>query len=457
MPRHLFSHRTRVAVPADFLFRWLVAPGGLERLNPPWERVRILERRGGIADGGTVTLSTRVGPFSLRWVSQHQGYVDGSQFQDLQLSGPFRYWLHTHRVEPDCVDAAWMIDEIEFEMPLGMPVGSGFVNTKLARMFAYRHRVTAADATAHFRFAASPKLNVLVSGSSGLVGSALVPFLTGGGHRVTRLVRRPLKDASPQLLWDPLAGKLDPAELGGHDAVVHLAGETIAGRWSARKKLRIRESRVAGTRMLCEVLGGMQRPPKTLIAASAIGIYGDRDAEVLSEETRRGSGFLADVCAEWEAATKAAEERGIRVVHLRLGVVLSAAGGALQKMLLPFKLGAGGIVGSGRQFWSWIALDDAIAAILHALQTPSLAGAVNTVAPTAATNREFTKALGRVLRRPTVIPMPAFGARLAFGGEMADAVLLSSQRVEPRRLLQSGFSFAFPDLEPALRHLLGKD
>jgi uncharacterized protein (TIGR01777 family) len=299
-------------------------------------------------------------------------------------------------------------------------------------------------------------MNILVSGSTGLVGSALVPSLTADGHTVTQLVRT----ASPHLdrtaLWDPVKGEIDTAALEGQDAVVHLAGENIAtGRWTAAKKARIKDSRVNGTRLLCEALSRLSRPPQALLCASAIGYYGSRGDEVLTEESSAGSGFLADICREWEAAAAPAVQKGIRVVHLRFGVIFSARGGPLTKMLTPFRLGVGGRIGSGRQYLSWVAIDDVMGAIHHALRTSSLQGPVNVVAPRPVTNLEFTKTLGRVLGRPTIAPLPGFMARLMLG-EMADELLLASARVQPTRLLDTHYPFRFPELEGALRHLLGK-
>ena len=296
-------------------------------------------------------------------------------------------------------------------------------------------------------------MKVLVTGSTGFIGSALVSALTAAGHQVTRLVRK-LAGAG-EVRWDPTAGAIDTGGLEGHDAVVHLAGENIAGRWTAAKKQRIRESRVNGTRLLTEALAKLSRRPRALVCASAIGYYGDRGEEKLREGSPPGKGFLADTCVAWEAAAKPAADAGLRVVHLRIGVVLHPAGGALKQMLLPFKLGAGGVIGSGRQYMSWIALDDLIGIFQHALANDSLRGPANAVAPNPATNREFTKTLGKVLSRPTIFPMPAFAARLAFG-EMADELLLASTRVEPARLAASGYSFAYPQLEAALRHLLSR-
>jgi len=294
---------------------------------------------------------------------------------------------------------------------------------------------------------------IAVTGSSGLIGSALVRFLTKGGHRVTRLVRRsPV--GSDEVQWDSGEGVQDLSRLEGVDAVVHLAGENIAsGRWTSRRKAEIRRSRVEGTRRLCESLARLARPPKVLVSASAIGFYGDRRDEILREDTPPGTDFLAGVCREWEAATEAASRAGVRVVQVRFGVILSPAGGALKKMLLPFKLGMGGRIGNGAQFMSWITLDDAVGATNHALITGSLVGPVNAVAPAPVTNSEFTRTLARVLRRPALAPMPAFAARLAFG-ELADALLLSSARVIPTKLEGSGYRFLHLELESALKHLL---
>jgi uncharacterized protein (TIGR01777 family) len=287
-------------------------------------------------------------------------------------------------------------------------------------------------------------MRTLVSGASGLIGSALVPALEG---IVVRLVRR--EPGPGELRWDPEAGRVSPADLEGFDAVVHLAAENVGeGRWTAEKKGRIRDSRVGGTRLLCDALARCARPPRVVACASAVGIYGDRGEERLTEESQPGTGFLADVAREWEAAA-----RGARVVLLRFGVVLSARGGALARMLTPFKLGVGGRIGPGTQWMSWVSLDDAVGAIRLALARDELSGPVNVVGPEPATNLEFTRTLGRLLGRPTIFPMPAFAARLLLG-EMADALLLSSLRVEPARLKAAGYAFRHPTLESALRAAL---
>jgi len=299
-------------------------------------------------------------------------------------------------------------------------------------------------------------MRVAVSGSSGMVGSALLPFLTAGGHSTVRLVRSKRETDGDAVLWDPDAGEVDLAGLAGVDAVVHLAGESIAGgRWTEAKKRRIRESRTKGTRLLAEGLAKLAKPPRVMVCASAIGYYGDRGDEVLTEASASGQDFLSDVAREWEAACEPARAAGVRVVNLRFGVILSPRGGALAKMLTPFKMCVGGRIGSGRQWWSWVALDDVVGAIHFALTRDDLDGPVNVTAPNPVRNEEFTGILGRVLGRPTVFPMPAFAARLALG-EMADALLLCSQRVEPRRLTEARFPFRHTELEDALRHVLGR-
>ena len=299
-------------------------------------------------------------------------------------------------------------------------------------------------------------MKVLVSGSRGLIGSAIVRDLAGEGHIVTRLVRSSPGTGGDAAIWNPEKGTVDCNGLTGHDAVVHLAGENIAGSsWTPKRKALIRDSRVRGTRLLCESLLRLERPPNTLVCASATGYYGDRGSEILREDSPPGKGFLSEVCREWEETTREAARKGIRVVNLRIGMVLSAEGGALAKMLPVFRAGAGGRIGSGEQYVSWIALPDLVGVIRYALATDSMEGPVNAVAPHPVTNREFTKSLGRILRRPTVAPLPAFAARLLFG-EMADELLLAGARTEPAKLLASGYGFRLPELEGALRSLLGK-
>ncbi len=295
---------------------------------------------------------------------------------------------------------------------------------------------------------------VAVTGATGLVGSALGDLLRANGRRVHRVTRSP-EPGSDDIGWDPAAGHLEVGALEGVDALVNLAGEPVFGlRWTESKKRAIRESRLRGTRLLAERAAALARPPRVLVSASAIGYYGDRGAARLVESDPPGEGFLADLCREWEAATAPAEKAGVRVVHLRIGLVLSREGGALATMLPAFKLGAGGRLGSGEQYMSWIALEDLIATIAFALERDDLRGAANATAPAPVTNAEFTRTLGRVLRRPTPLPVPAFALRLALG-ELAEEMLLASARVEPAALSAAGFGFRHATLEAALRAALG--
>ena len=298
-------------------------------------------------------------------------------------------------------------------------------------------------------------MKIAITGSHGFIGTALVPSLTAAGHQVLRLVRSEQQRAPDTIDWNPATSYVDTPGLEGIQAVVHLAGEQISGRWTSQKKRKILVSRTQGTHLLAEALGQLRQPPQVMICASAIGFYGDRGEEWLQEDSPPGSGFLAEVCQQWEAASEPAVRRGIRAVHLRTGIVLSPKGGALAQMLLPFRMGVGGVIGPGTQYMSWIALDDLIGVYQHALATTSLKGPVNAVAPNPVSNREFVKTLGKALSRPTVFPMPSLAVRLAFG-EMGVQLLLASARVRPARLLSSGYAFRYPVLESALRHLLDR-
>jgi uncharacterized protein (TIGR01777 family) len=299
-------------------------------------------------------------------------------------------------------------------------------------------------------------MKILISGSHGLVGKALIRSLTTDGHDIVRLVRNKPTGAA-EIEWNPNEGRIDAAALEGLDVVVHLAGESIAsGRWSDEKKRAIRDSRIKGTALLSDALARLSRPPSLFVSASAIGYYGDRGDEVLTETSAPGKDFLSSVCVEWEQATKAAVEKGIRTIYARFGIILDANEGALAKMLMPFRMGVGGRIGNGRQWMSWIAIEDVVNGLRFLIEDRSMSGPVNFVAPNPVTNAEFTKALGRVLSKPTLFPVPAFGARLAFG-EMADALLLSSQRVKPSVLQEKGYSFKWSTLDSALRQILAAD
>lgn len=441
----------------DQVFAWHERPGALERLTPPWADVEVVRKEGGIRDGATVALRVRQGPASFLWELRHRDFEAGRQFRDEQVSGPLKSWVHTHRFLPREGGGTVMEDEIVFEAPLGLPVAPSLVRGELDRLFAFRHRRLATDLDRHAAWRARPPLTVAVTGATGLVGTALRHFLTTGGHRVIRLSRRGGEGGPGVLPWDPDRGELDARGLVGVDAVVHLAGASIAGgRWTDARKKRILESRVKGTDLLARALASLgDEGPRVLVSASAVGYYGNRGDERLDEGAGPGRGFLAEVVKAWEGAAAPAARAGVRVVLLRTGVVVSPAGGALGQMLLPFKMGVGGRLGSGRQYFSWIDLDDLVGAVLHAVGDPGLSGPVNATAPNPVTNAAFTDALGRALGRPTVLPVPALAVRAAFG-QLGEEALLWGQRVLPAKLLAAGFSFAYEGVEDSLRFQLGR-
>lgn len=459
MAEQTFIHRSRIEAPVEEVFMWHMSPGALERLTPPWASVEVERRIGSIHDRGSVTLKVRIGPIDLRWVLRHQDFILNQQFRDVQAYGPFKSWEHTHLFTSDGPSSCVVEDSISYELPggsIGDLLGSEFTKDKLERLFRYRHKILAQDLATRRKYEPPEPLSILITGSTGLVGSALIPFLRTQGHQVTRLVRSEPRPGEPAILWKPASGRLDGSNLEGFDVMIHLAGESIAGRWTEEKKERIRYSRANGTRLLSEALARLERPPKVLISASATGYYGNRGDDILLEDERPGSGFLANVCRQWEAATEPAAEQGIRVVNCRLGVVLSPKGGALSQMLPLFKMGMGGKLGSGDQYMSWIAMDDLLQAFAHAIARDELRGPVNVVSPNPVRNWEFTRILGHVLSRPTILPVPAAALHTFLGEEMTDEVLLASIRTMPDRLSGTGYTFFYPELGGALRHLLGR-
>ncbi len=455
----IFRYRSELPHPAEKVFRWHLRPGALERLTPPWVQVRVLDREGGISDGGSVTLQLRRGPLSFRWTLRHTAFEENVLFRDEQESGPFARWVHEHRFQDLGEGRSAVEDVVEWQPPLGglgELLGPGPVERQLARLFAFRHARLAEDLERHGAAAGGPVRTVAISGASGFVGGSLAAFLSTGGFRVRRLVRDGADSDEDLIPWNPRRGELDIHLLEGVDAVVHLAGEPIAGvRWTATKKRAIRESRVRGTTLLARAVARMDHRPQAFVSASGVNYYGDRGNEVLTEESRPGEGFLADVCQAWEGATEPAVKAGVRTVSLRTGMVLAPSGGALGTMLLPFQLGLGGRLGSGRQYVSWIDRDDHLALILHCLQESEVHGPVNATAPHPVPNATFTGTLGRVLGRPTLVPAPAFALRTLLG-EMGEELLLSSVRAIPRKAQSTGFHFAREGLEEALRHQLGR-
>jgi hypothetical protein len=443
MPTHLQT--STLPDPPTTVFDWHDRPGAFERLTPPWEDIRMVARQGGLEAGATLELSMPLlGPLRTRWLGHHTWCERPDGFIDVADQGPFASWTHTHRFEPDETGTR-MTDRIDWVAPLG-PLGWAghpMIRQRLARTFAWRHERIARDLARH-REVDAPPLRIAMTGSTGLVGTALSAFLTTGGHTVVPLTRDRQGDG---IFWDPLGGEVGPG-LADVDAVVHLAGAPIAGgRWTEAYKASIRDSRVVGTQTLVRALADL--PPKVFVSTSAVGFHGDRGDAILTEESPPGQGFLADVCQAWEAATDPLRAAGWRVAVVRTGLVISGAGGLLEPLLPLFRLGLGGRLGDGQQWMSCIHIDDLVA-LYHHLLTRELEGVFHGTGPTPVTNADFTRILARALRRPALAPAPAFALRLALGREKADELLLAGQRAVPARALDSGFRFDAPTLADAL-------
>ena len=454
----VFLRSSSMPVIARELADWHFRTGAIDRLLPPWEDVEVLERPGAMADGAVARFRMRKFGIGVEWVARHHDVHPGQGFTDTQERGPFRSWVHRHSFLPEGDRASMLEDRVQYELPggvLGRALGGSAVATDLERMFAWRHQRTRHDLHHHSAFPGE-RLRVAVSGTGGLVGGSLVPFLSTGGHDVRRIVRGKADPARGDVAWDTRSSTFDARALEGLDAVVHLAGAGIADeRWTAERKREIVSSRVEPTKALARTLATLSRKPRVLVCASAIGWYGDRPApQRVDEDSAPGGGFLAETCEAWERAADAAREAGIRVVHLRIGIVLSARGGALAKLLPPFRMGLGGAVGTGEQGMSWIDLDDLLGAIRFVMSV-DVHGAVNAVAPEPCSNRDFGRTLGRAIGRPAVAPLPAPAVRAMFG-EMGERLLLEGAYVRPARLRQLGFRWALPDLEAAFRFETGR-
>ena len=450
MRDEVFSLSSRIARPAAEVFAWHERPGALQRLCPPWEQIELGGTHPGVRNEAQIEVRGKVGPFWSTWRVEHRDYIEGKQFCDVMLSGPFARWEHLHEFMPDGANACVLKDTINYRLPygkIGHAAGAAFTRRKLARMFKWRHAVTRADLESVARYGYVAPMRVVIAGASGLIGRALVPFLLTQGHEVVRLVRRPAV-GDDEIAWRPERGELDPASLEGADAIVNLSGENLAGgRWTAARRERILRSRVDATRTLVTALAKNPRRPPVFVNATAVGFYGDRGNDPMTEADGIGLGFLPEVCLAWETHAEGAARLGVRMALMRFGIVLSPAGGALAKMLPAFRLGVGGRFGTGRQWMSWISIDDAVGAIYHALLEDRCSGAINTVSPSSVTNTEFVATLSRVLNRPAAIPIPATSLRIVFG-DMADETLLASiapyQKSWQTRAMFSGIPISRP-------------
>lgn len=453
---HVLCRESSMPASAAELSAWHATPGSFQRLRPPWRHVDVVAPAGAVRAGSRLTTRFALGPIHQDWVTEVTDSIPGERLTDVQIDGPFAEWRHVRRFSPDGPRMSRLRDEVEYRLRLGAAgdlLGGIPIRQSLEHLFAYRHQRTADDLTLHAAYRARPRLTVVISGASGLLGTELAAFLTSGGHRVLTLVRRPPR-ADHEVFWDPQRMALAPAQLEGADAVVHLAGRSLnAARWTEAVKREILRSRTEATSLIARTVAQLD-PRPVLISNSAVGYYGDRGDEPLDEQSSPGSGFLPNVCIAWEQALQPARDADARVVVLRTGVVLSGHGGALPRMLPAYRTGLGGPLGSGHQWMSWIGLQDYLGVVNRALYDDELEGPVAAVAPPV-TNREFVRALTRVLHRPGLVPLPAPALRAALG-EMGERLLLDSTRVAPARLTARGHKLLYPDVEQALRAELGR-
>ncbi len=430
-----------IEAPIDEVFSWHARPGAIRRLTPPWQPVRVVQEASSLRDGRAVLRL----PGGVRWVAQHESYEPPHLFVDTLVSLPLP-WRHRHEFDAVSPMRTRLTDVVETPIP----------GSLLDEMFRYRHRQLVGDLQAHHALRAlyPDPLTVAVTGASGLIGSALCAYLTTGGHRVIRLVRRAGRSPDERT-WDPDAP--DPRSLAEVDALVHLAGASIAGRFTDSHKALVRRSRIEPTRRLAETLAAMSDGPRVLVTASAVGCYGpDRGDEVLTEDSLLGDGFLADLVRDWEAATAPAGEAGVRVVQVRNGIVQSPVGGMLRLLRPLFSAGLGGSLGGGRQWVPWIGIDDVVDVLARCVVDPELRGPVNAVSPNPVRNGTYAATLASVLRRPARLPVPSFAPGLLLGEQGAREFALAGQRAVPERLLEVGHSFRHRTLEACLRHLLGR-
>lgn len=438
--------------PLEELARWQLRPATLGRLIPPWLGARVTRLPESIHDGAMLELRVRCGlARARRWATRMERVNPVSGFSEVLVEGPLSEWSLERRFREESPATSRLEEHVSFSHGI---MGGRRLEERFLQVLNWRHRRTRQD-LARQREVPMALGRMLLTGASGLVGKALCSFLEAGGHEVRRLVRREGDASRGEFHWDPVRGVIDVSAFEGVDSVVHLAGAGIADRrWTSARMELIRASRIDSTRLIAETIAGLSHAP-SLVCASAAGFYGNRPDGTVDERDEAGSGFLAETCSAWEGAAQPAREAGSRVVHLRIGVVVAGAGGAVAKMRGPVLAGIAGPLGHGRQGMSWIALDDLLGVVLHASADDRYSGAINVVAPQRTDNRTFIRTLGKVLSRPTLAPMPAFVARMLFG-RLAEEALLTGAFVQPRRLAELGFRFDFADLEEALRFELGR-
>lgn len=456
-----FIHETLTETPKETVFDWHERRGAFHRLTPPWEMV--LEKRADDdipAVGSERIMKFVMGPAKMTWHAKHTIYDPPNSFGETMLKGPFWKWDHEHIFEED--DGVTKVtDKVSYKVPFGVLgefvdklLGGRLVTKRIDRMFKAREIRLQRDLSQHEKYRSIPRKKILIAGSSGLIGTQLVAFLDTGGHDVYRLVRR-RAEREDEIEWDPKNEIINPEEIEGFDAIIHLGGEGIGDkRWSKKRKEEILTSRTGSTAFLAKTISDLKSKPEVFMLASAVGYYGHSDRENLTEDSELGVGYLSDVCSAWEKSAQAVVDCGVRTIWLRTGIVLSGIGGALGKMLFPFKMNAGGPIASGKQWMPWISMDDQIYAMHELLLNTEASGPYNLTAPNPVSQKEFAKTLGHVINRLAIAPLPSFVVRILFG-KMGVDLLTKGQHVVPHRLEEIGYEFTHKDLESALRDTLG--
>lgn len=459
----IYEHTATFPFSRETVWNWHARPGAVRRIMPEWEGIRPLEV-GGIKDGAVTTFRMSIGIVPQKWKAKHHSYIEGEQFCDNMIKGPFARWNHTHKFLENGTDEMNIQDTIDWKLPfhfftrIGAPI---MVMPRVHQMFKHRSRRILADLKRQQMFKDAPRKRILISGSTGLIGTQLGAFLETDGHDVHRLLRPSTKlhaDQNPAKVvkWNDHTGEILEGSLENFDVVIHLAGAGIGDkRWSKKRKKLIAESRDIPGRNLSNALAELSSPPSLFMCASAIGFYDNRGDEDLDETSSIGDGFLAKICKKWEDAMKPASDVGIRTIIMRNGIVTTASGGMLQQILLPAKLGGMGPIGGGRQWQSWISFDDCIYAMHYLMNHEDASGVFNMTSPNPVTQKQYAKTLGKVLRRPAFAPVPGFVMKILFG-ELGKSLILDGQKVHPKRLLELGFEFEHETLESALRDTLGR-
>ena len=453
-----YEHKTHVKANVEDTFAWHERKGSFRRLMPPWEVAEEVRADDTLEEGAQRIFRFPMGPVKMKWIARHSKYNPPHSFEDDMLKGPFKSWHHKHQFTQNDDGSTYVIDKVNYKLPmgfLGKIVAGKMVRKRIERMFFARQIRLERDLERHAQFAHLPRKKILVAGSSGLIGRQLVAFLDTGGHDVWRLVRRDIKKGEKEIKWLPDKNEINPEEIEGFDTIIHLGGAGIGDkRWSKKRMKLIEDSRVNSTSLLAKTIGNLSKKPELFMVASAMGWYGERGDEVLTENSKLGEGFLPRICENWEQAANGVKDFGVRTINLRTGIVLDATGGALGKMLLPAKLGGGGPIGRGRQWYSWISMDDQIYSMHHLMMTEECEGVYNIGSPEPVRQKRFAKVLGKVLRRPAFIPTPPFAIWFLFG-KMGVSLTTESTKIIPERLVESGYVFEHSDLESALRDSLG--